>query len=220
MTRRCRQRSHAARPWRLRPGDLRTTPCLEKRPGRGYCSSDCTGRRSAWMVLPSAQQRLPATRWEEEAIIPVCRTIVRFDRLVADGAKPSFPTAMGRLLKGETFATSGPLLFLSVNGKGPGMDIESYRKRAARRDRASASRLRRSSVQQSGDCADGKVVAEWHSAKPAVPARAQNQAALERQLVDRGALLGAQHRSTRTPIRSGSTSTAGRLSKQKPRRYC
>src|SRR5258708_40143928 len=87
---------------------------------------------------------------------------------VADGAKPSFPTAMGRLLKGETFATSGPLLFLSVNGKGPGMDIEFTG--SAPRDlivqvRAVSGDLPFNSLEI---VQDGKVVAEWHSAKAAV----------------------------------------------------
>jgi hypothetical protein len=98
---------------------------------------------------------------------PVCRTMSDSRVYVADGAKTSFPTAMGRLLKGEGFATSGPLLFLSVNGKGPGSDIE-YTGSAPREVNVQVRAV-------SGDLPfdalqivqDGKVVAEWTSEKPA-----------------------------------------------------
>src|SRR6266849_2535284 len=98
---------------------------------------------------------------------PVCRTMSDSRMYLADGPRPSFPTAMGRLLKGEAFATSGPLLFLSVDGKGPGSDIE-----------YSGSAPREVNVQVravSGDLPfdtleivqDGKVVGEWSGQKPA-----------------------------------------------------
>jgi hypothetical protein len=93
---------------------------------------------------------------------PVCRTMSDSRTFVADGPSTSFQTAMGRLLRGEAFATSGPLLFLSVNGKGPGTDVE-----------YSGSNARNVSVQVkavSGDLPfdtveivqDGRVAAEWH----------------------------------------------------------
>jgi hypothetical protein len=93
---------------------------------------------------------------------PVCRTMSDSRTYVADGIQTSFPTAMGRLLKGETFATSGPLLFLSVNGNGPGMDIE-YTGSSARTVNVHVKAV-------SGDLPfdtleivkDGKVAAEWH----------------------------------------------------------
>ena len=99
---------------------------------------------------------------------PVCRTMSDSIVYVADGARPSFPTAMGRLLKGEAFATSGPLLFLSVDGKGPGSDIE-YAGSAPRDVNVQVRAV-------SGDLPfntleivqNGKVVAEWHGAKAAV----------------------------------------------------
>ncbi len=95
---------------------------------------------------------------------PVCRTMSDSRTFVVDGPQTSFPTAMGRLLKGETFATSGPLLFLSVEGKGPGMDIE-YKGSTARTVSVEARAV-------SGDLPfdtleivqDGKVAAEWHGA--------------------------------------------------------
>ena len=98
---------------------------------------------------------------------PVCRTMSDSRVFVADGAKASFPTALGRLLKGEAFATSGPLLFLSVDGKGPGSDIE-YTGSAPREVNVQVRAV-------SGDLPfdtleivqDGKVVAEWSSEKPA-----------------------------------------------------
>src|SRR5262245_36761638 len=98
---------------------------------------------------------------------PVCRTMSDSRMYVADGARTSFPTAMGRLLKGEAFATSGPLLFLSVDGKGPGSDIE-YTGGAAREVNVQVRAV-------SGDLPfdileivqDGKVVGEWNSDKPA-----------------------------------------------------
>jgi hypothetical protein len=70
---------------------------------------------------------------------------------------------MGRLLKGETFATSGPLMFLSVEGKGPGTDIE-YTGTSARTVTVQARAV-------SGDLPfdtleivqDGKVAVLWHA---------------------------------------------------------
>jgi hypothetical protein len=93
---------------------------------------------------------------------PVCRTMSDSRTFVADGPMASFQTAMGRLLKGETFATSGPLLFLSVEGKGPGTDIE-YTGNSTRTVTVQARAV-------SGDLPfdtleivqDGKVAAAWH----------------------------------------------------------
>jgi hypothetical protein len=93
---------------------------------------------------------------------PVCRTMSDSRTFVADGPTSSFQTAMGRLLKGETFATSGPLLFLSVEGKGPGTDIE-YTGNSTRTVTVQARAV-------SGDLPfdtleivqDGKVAAAWH----------------------------------------------------------
>src|SRR5258708_31050346 len=98
---------------------------------------------------------------------PVCRTMSDSRMYVADGARTSFPTAMGRLLKGEAFATSGPLLFLSVDGKGPGSDIE-YAGIAARevnvQVRADSGDLPFDTLEI---VQDGKVVGEWSGQKPA-----------------------------------------------------
>lgn len=55
---------------------------------------------------------------------PTCRAFGDSRTYIADGSKPGFPTATGRLLDGQAFVTSGPLLFLTVEGKGPGSNIE------------------------------------------------------------------------------------------------
>jgi hypothetical protein len=93
---------------------------------------------------------------------PVCRTMSDSRTFVADSPKSSFPTAVGRLLRGQAFATSSPLLFLSVNGKGPGSDIE-YPGNSAQTVTVEVQAV-------SGDLPfnsveilqDGKVVNEWH----------------------------------------------------------
>ena len=97
---------------------------------------------------------------------PVCREMSDSRTFVADGASASFPTAMGRLIRGQAFATSTPLLFLSVNGKGPGSDIE-YSGNAPQPVRVEVHAA-------SGDLPfnsleilqDGKVVDEWHGPDP------------------------------------------------------
>src|SRR4051812_652410 len=98
---------------------------------------------------------------------PVCRTMSDSRVYVADGSRPGFPTAMGRLLKGEAFATSGPLLFLTVDGKGPGADIE-YSGAAPRevivQVRAVSGDLPFNTLEI---VQDGKVAAQWHGVKAA-----------------------------------------------------
>jgi hypothetical protein len=92
---------------------------------------------------------------------PVCRTMSDSQTLVADGAVPTFPTAVGRLLRGESFATSGPLLFLSVNGKGPGSDIEF----SGDKPQTVTVQVRAASGELPFDTMeivqDGKVVSQW-----------------------------------------------------------
>ncbi|HEY3840914.1 MAG TPA: CehA/McbA family metallohydrolase [Bryobacteraceae bacterium] len=94
---------------------------------------------------------------------PVCRTMSDSRTYVADGNSPSFPTAIGRLIRGESFATSGPMLFLSVNGKGPGSTIE-YSGDAPQtmniQVRAAAGELPFNSLEI---VQDGRVVSEWHA---------------------------------------------------------
>ncbi|HTM47443.1 MAG TPA: CehA/McbA family metallohydrolase [Bryobacteraceae bacterium] len=97
---------------------------------------------------------------------PGCRTIGDSRIFVADGPKSSFPSAMGRLVRGESFATSGPLLFLSVDGKGPGMEIEqngSAPREVVVQVRAVSGNL---PFQTLEIVQDGKVAAEWHGPKP------------------------------------------------------
>ncbi len=97
---------------------------------------------------------------------PVCRTMSDSRTFVADGTNASFPTAVGRLLRGQSFATSGPLLFLSVDGKGPGNDIEFSG------DTAQTVTVR--VLATSGDLPfntveivqDGKIAGEWHGVEP------------------------------------------------------
>jgi hypothetical protein len=97
---------------------------------------------------------------------PVCRTMSDSRTFVADGSNPSFPTAVGRLLRGQSFATSSPLLFLSVNGKGPGSDIEYSGKTAQSltvQVQAVSGDLPFDSVEI---VQDGKVVSQWHGSAP------------------------------------------------------
>jgi hypothetical protein len=93
---------------------------------------------------------------------PVCRTMSDSRTFVADGAATSFPTAVGRILRGESFATSGPLLFLSVNGKGPGSDIEysgNLPRTLSVQVKAASGELPFDSLEI---IQDGKIVSEWH----------------------------------------------------------
>ena len=97
---------------------------------------------------------------------PVCRTMSDSRTFVADGITTTFPTAVGRLLRGESFATSGPLLFLSVNGKGPGSNIE-YSGNSVQsvtvQVKAASGELPFNSLEI---IQDGKVVSEWHGGEP------------------------------------------------------
>ncbi len=97
---------------------------------------------------------------------PVCRTMSDSRTFVADGVSSGFPTSTGRILRGESFATSGPLLFLSVNGKGPGSDI-AYLGNAPQsltvQVKAVSGDLPFNSVEI---VQDGAVVAEWHGSNP------------------------------------------------------
>ena len=93
---------------------------------------------------------------------PVCRTMSDSRTFVADGTTTSFPTSVGRLLRGESFATSGPLLFLSVNGKGPGSDIEfsgNSPQQVTVQVKAISGNLPISALEI---IQDGKVVSAWH----------------------------------------------------------
>jgi hypothetical protein len=97
---------------------------------------------------------------------PVCRTMSDSRTFVADGTAATFPTAMGRILRGESFATSGPLLFLSVNGKGPGTDIDysgNLPQSVTVQVKAATGDLPFNSLEI---IQDGKVVSEWHGADP------------------------------------------------------
>jgi hypothetical protein len=97
---------------------------------------------------------------------PVCRTMSDSRTYVADGTAPSFPTAIGRIIRGESFATSGPLLFLSANGKGPGSNIEysdNLPQTVSVQVKAAAGDLPFNSLEV---VQDGRVVAEWHGTEP------------------------------------------------------
>ena len=93
---------------------------------------------------------------------PVCRTMSDSRTFVADGAAPSFPTTVGRILRGQSFATSGPLLLLSVNGQGPGSNI-AY---AGNLPQSVTVKVEAASGELPFDTLEviqnGKVVAEWH----------------------------------------------------------
>jgi hypothetical protein len=97
---------------------------------------------------------------------PVCRTMSDSRTFVADGIQTTFPTSVGRLLRGESFATSGPLLFLAVNGKGPGSDIE-YSGESPQpvtvQVKAASGELPFDSLEI---VQDGRVVSEWHGSVP------------------------------------------------------
>ena len=97
---------------------------------------------------------------------PVCRTMSDSRTYVADGNTPSFPAAIGRLIRGESFATSGPLLFLSVNGKGPGSSIEysgDGQQTVNLQVRAVSGELPFDSLEI---VQDGRVVSEWRGMEP------------------------------------------------------
>ncbi len=97
---------------------------------------------------------------------PVCRTMSDSRTFVADGTVASFPTAVGRLLRGQSFATSGPLLFLSVNGHGPGSDIDfsgDSPQTVTVKVEAVAGDLPFDSMEV---VQDGKVAAQWHGDGP------------------------------------------------------
>jgi hypothetical protein len=55
---------------------------------------------------------------------PFCRTLSDSISYVMDGPGATFESLAGGLLRAESFATSGPLLFLTVDGKGPGGQID------------------------------------------------------------------------------------------------
>src|SRR5262249_561018 len=97
---------------------------------------------------------------------PVCRTMSDSRTFVADGAAPTFPTSVGRLMRGESFATSGPLLFLSVNGKGSGSDLEF----GGNAPHPVTVQVNAASGELPFDTLeiiqDGKVASEWHGSHP------------------------------------------------------
>jgi hypothetical protein len=96
---------------------------------------------------------------------PTCRAWGDSRTYIADGSRPGFPTATGRLLDGQAFVTSGPLLFLTVDGKGPGADIElsgAAPRQVAVVARAMSAEVPLKSVEI---VQDGKVVVNWHGAE-------------------------------------------------------
>jgi hypothetical protein len=94
---------------------------------------------------------------------PVCRTLS--DSITFVPAS-NLRSSIGNFMRGEAFATSGPLLFLSVNGKGPGSELvfPGGSPRAVDvRALAVAADLPFNVVEI---IQDGKIVAEWHGADP------------------------------------------------------
>jgi hypothetical protein len=95
---------------------------------------------------------------------PVCRTMSDSRTFVADGPTSGFPSAVGRLLRGQSFATSGPLLFLSVNGKGPGSDlVMSATQPVAVRVVAASGELPFDTLEI---VQDGRIASQWHGTEP------------------------------------------------------
>lgn len=54
---------------------------------------------------------------------PACRTLADCLMYAMGGSRPTFASVTGALLRAESFTSSGPLLFLSVDGRGPGNDL-------------------------------------------------------------------------------------------------
>jgi hypothetical protein len=95
---------------------------------------------------------------------PFCRTLCDSISYVMDGPDATLQTLAGGLLRAESFATSGPLLFLSVDGKGPGGQIDLAGPRKLRVEvRAISASLPFSELEV---VVNGKVAAAFNSPSP------------------------------------------------------
>lgn len=96
---------------------------------------------------------------------PVCRTLS--DSMTFLPLRENDLSAgVGRMIRGQSFASSGPLVFLTVNGKGPGSDLTFPAGATQMLDvqvTAASADLPLTSLEV---IQDGAVVAEWHDAAP------------------------------------------------------
>lgn len=115
-----------------------------------------------WYRLLNSGYRYPLAGGSD---YPACRVFSDSVTFVP-GRAADLRSAIGRLLRGESFATSGPLLFLSANGKGPGADLTytgAGQETVDVRVLAASADLPITSLEL---IRDGEVAAEWHDARP------------------------------------------------------